>query len=109
MTIEGLVFKANTRDDPHRHRQIEGYCENIAAGEVRVGFHIGKCNGYSVGDGRTGWNSVSRIMIAEVPPVQLFAQEPEVPLCPRLGWSTWLPGHAEFESDRDETSFQITS
>lgn len=46
---------------------------------------------------------------AEVPPVQLFAQEPEVPLCPRLGWSTWLPGHAEFESDRDETSFQITS
>ena len=70
MEIDGIVYKDFTRDNPHRHRQIEGYCENIPAGEIRVGFHIGQCSGYSLGDGSTGWNSVSRIMIAEVPPAQ---------------------------------------
>ena len=68
MTIEGVVYLEFVDDNPLRHRQIEGYCENIAAGAVKVGFHIGQCGSYS--DGNTGWNSVSRIMIAEVPPAQ---------------------------------------
>ena len=70
MTIEGIVYTLNSNEMPLRHRQIEGYCENISAGEVRVGFHIGQCSGYSVADGHTGWKSVSRIMIAEVSPAQ---------------------------------------
>ncbi|XP_062501278.1 collagen triple helix repeat-containing protein 1-like isoform X2 [Corticium candelabrum] len=59
-------------DDPHRHRQIEGYCENIPAGQVTIGFNIGICNKWTstTYDGATGWRSVSRIMIAEVPPSQ---------------------------------------
>ena len=70
MTIQGVVYLGNVNDNPHRHRQIEGYCENIPAGAVKVGFQIGQCAGYSVADGYTGWNSVSRIMIAEVSPAQ---------------------------------------
>ncbi|XP_062499617.1 collagen triple helix repeat-containing protein 1-like [Corticium candelabrum] len=71
MTIEGVVDGTPANDDPHRHRQIEGYCENIPAGQVTIGFNIGKCKGYSTTyDGWTGHLSVSRIMIAEVPPSQ---------------------------------------
>ena len=69
MTIEGLIY-IQSSDNRHRPRQIEGYCENIPASVVRAGFHIGQCNGMSLGNGNTGWNSVSRIMIAEVPPSQ---------------------------------------
>ena len=70
MTIEGVVYLNKVNDNPHRHRQIEGYCENIPAGAVKIGFQIGQYAGFSVGDGRTGWRSVSRIMIAEVSPAQ---------------------------------------
>ena len=48
------------------HRSFEGYCENIPQGMVRVELWIGRCNSYSLGDARTGWNSVSRIMIEEI-------------------------------------------
>jgi hypothetical protein len=69
MTIEGIVY-TNSGDNDLHHRQIEGFCENIAAGEVLVRFHIGKCSGITLSNGNTGWNSVSRIMIQEVPPPQ---------------------------------------
>ncbi|XP_062511691.1 collagen triple helix repeat-containing protein 1-like isoform X2 [Corticium candelabrum] len=71
MTIEGLVY-SRLYDDPHRHRQIEGYCENIRAGQVTIGVNIGNCNKWTsrTYNGYTGWASVSRIMIAEVPPSQ---------------------------------------
>ena len=69
MTIDAVDYTGN-RNNIHRHRQVEGYCENIAAGDVRVGFHIGKCVGYRLADGYTGWNSVSRIIIAEMSPAQ---------------------------------------
>ena len=71
MTIEGVVY-SRLHDDPHRHRQIEGYCENIRAGQVTIGFNIGNCNKWrsTTYDGWTGWASVSRIMVAEVPPSQ---------------------------------------
>ena len=35
-----------------------------------MGFWIGKCESHSLGDGNTGWNSMSRIVIEEVPPPQ---------------------------------------
>ena len=53
--------------DLHRVRHIEGHCNNILNGKVRVGFSIGNCNGYGNADGYTGWNSVSLIFVEEVP------------------------------------------
>ncbi|XP_022806865.1 collagen triple helix repeat-containing protein 1-like [Stylophora pistillata] len=49
---------------------FEGFCENLPRGTIRVELWIGKCSGYSPGNAYTGWNSVSRIMIEEVPPSQ---------------------------------------
>ena len=46
---------------------IEGYCDNIRKGKIRVGINIGNCPGYGNANGQTGWNSVSRLMIEEVP------------------------------------------
>ena len=70
MTIEGVVY-SRLHDNPHRHRQIEGYCENIPAGQVTIGFNIGNCRYTSTTyNGNTGWASVSRIMIAEISPSQ---------------------------------------
>ena len=60
-----------SREDNHRPRHIEGYCENIAAGEVKVGINNGKCSGGgAVVDAYIGWRAVSRIMITEVPAAQ---------------------------------------
>ena len=71
-TIEGIVYVASTTVNPHRHRHIEGYCNQVPKGHILVGFWIGKCKSYShAGDGSTGWNSMSRIVIEEVPPPQV--------------------------------------
>ena len=51
-----------------RHGHIEGVCEKIHKGTVRVGFWVGNCGGYGSADAYTGWNSVSRIHVEEVPP-----------------------------------------
>ena len=59
-----------SKKDLHRPRHIEGVCENIAKGTVRVGFWVGNCAGYGFADAYTGWNSVSRIYVEEVPPPQ---------------------------------------
>ncbi len=73
MTIESILFidwSAGT-SDIRPHHSIEGYCENLSQGTVRVELWVGKCSGFSTqGDAYTGWNSVSRIMIEEVPPSQ---------------------------------------
>jgi hypothetical protein len=69
-TIEGVVYVHTTQVYPYRHRHIEGYCNQVPKGHTRVGFWIGKCQGYSLGNGYTGWNSMSRIVIEEVPPPQ---------------------------------------
>ena len=70
-TIEGVVYVRTTTVNPHRHRHIEGYCNQVPKGHIRVGFRIGKCEGYSqAGNGYTGWKSMSRIVIEEVPPPQ---------------------------------------
>ena len=69
-TIEGLVYVASTQVNLLRPRHIEGYCNQVPKGHIRVGFWIGKCSGYRLGDGHTGWHSTSRIVIEEVPPPQ---------------------------------------
>ena len=51
----------------HRHRHIEGQCNNIHKGKVRVGFWVGNCdNGHALADAYTGWTTMSQIFIEEV-------------------------------------------
>ncbi|XP_046861383.1 collagen triple helix repeat-containing protein 1-like [Xenia sp. Carnegie-2017] len=71
-TIEGVfyIWKGKGTRNVHRHRHIEGYCGNIDSGTVNVGFYVGNCQGYSDADAASGWNSISRIVIQEVPPPQ---------------------------------------
>ena len=70
MTIEGIVYMQNSKDNLHRHRQIEGFCGNIPSGSIRVAVHVGKCQDRRSVDNDSGWNSVSRIMIEEYPQSQ---------------------------------------
>ena len=56
--------------DLHRVRQIDGVCENVQQGIVRVGFNVGNCASHGNADAYTGWNSVSRIYVEEVLPPQ---------------------------------------
>ena len=53
-----------------RPRHIEGICDKMHKGTVRVGFWVGNCAGYGSTDAYTGWKSVSRIYVEEVPPPQ---------------------------------------
>ena len=71
--IDGLVYMVHgnsARKDLLRVRQIEGVCEKVDKGTVRVGFWVGNCAGFGFADAKTGWNSVSRIYLEEVPPPQ---------------------------------------
>ena len=71
--IDGVVYMVHGnggKKDLHRVRHIEGVCEKIRKGTVRVGFWVGNCAGYGSADAETGWNSVSRIYVEEVPPPQ---------------------------------------
>ena len=54
----------------HRVRHIEGVCEKIHKGTVRVGFWVGKCSGGNSADASTGWPEVSRMYVEEIPPPQ---------------------------------------
>ena len=69
--IDGVVYMENgAKKNLHRPRHIEGVCETVHKGVVRVGFWVGNCKGYRSADALTGWNSVSRIYVEEVPPPQ---------------------------------------
>ena len=46
---------------------VEGLCEGISAGLVDIAVWVGTCSDYPIGDASTGWNSVSRIIIEELP------------------------------------------
>ena len=71
LPIDGIVYLGTAKSqNPHRVRQIEGHCNNIHKGKVRVGFWVGNCAGYGNADAYTGWNSVSRIFVEEVPKPQ---------------------------------------
>ena len=54
----------------HRVRHIEGVCEKIHKGTVRVGFWVAKCAGQKSANAHTGWPGVSRIYVEEIPPPQ---------------------------------------
>ena len=50
---------------------VHSTCNNIQKGKVRVGFWVGKCvSGHKLADAQTGWHSLSRIFIEEVPKAQ---------------------------------------
>ena len=51
LPIDGIVYLGGARSqDPHRVRHIEGHCNNIHKGKVRVGFWVGNCQSYSRSD-----------------------------------------------------------
>ena len=71
--IDGIVYMVHGnsgKKNLHRVRHIEGVCEKIHKGTVRVGFWVSKCPGHKSADAYTGWNSVSRIYVEEVSPPQ---------------------------------------
>ena len=65
-----MLYGSGAKKNLHRPRQIEGVCEKVQKGTVRVGFWVGNCASYGSADAHTGWNSVSRIYVEEVPPPQ---------------------------------------
>ncbi|XP_031550809.1 collagen triple helix repeat-containing protein 1-like [Actinia tenebrosa] len=66
--IDGIVYMAKgVGHNIHRVRHIEGHCDKIHKGPVRVGFNVGNCAGYGNVDAYTGWNSNSRLFVEEVP------------------------------------------
>ncbi|XP_031573023.1 collagen triple helix repeat-containing protein 1-like [Actinia tenebrosa] len=66
--IDGIVYMAKgVAHNIHRVRHIEGHCDKIHKGPVRVGFNVGNCAGYGNVDAKTGWNSNSRLFVEEVP------------------------------------------
>ena len=72
LPIDGVVYLGAAKSqNPHRVRHIEGHCNNIHKGKVRVGFWVGNCQGYGNAHANTGWGAVSsRIFVEEVPKPQ---------------------------------------
>ena len=71
--IDGVVYMVHgnsAKKDLHRVRQIEGVCQKVHKGTVRVGFWVGNCAHGRSADAFTGWYSVSRIYVDEIPPPQ---------------------------------------
>ncbi|KAL9975797.1 hypothetical protein ACROYT_G012998 [Oculina patagonica] len=71
--IEGALYMQTGKNhNLLRHRHIEGHCNNIHKGKVRVGFWVGKCNGgYKLADAYTsGLYTLSRIFVEEVKKAQ---------------------------------------
>ena len=66
--IDGAYYMATAAGkNLHRHRHIQGHCNNNHKGRVRVGFWVGNCNnGHALADAYTGWTTMSRIFIEEV-------------------------------------------
>lgn len=69
--VDATIF-ANLNINLHRPGTLDGFCENIPKGRVTVGISVGACPNphYNSGDAYTGWDSVSRLIIEEVPPLQ---------------------------------------
>ena len=67
LPIDVVWWMASASQHSHKPGSIEGYCDNIHKGKIRVGINIGNCPGYGNSHGETGWNSVSRLIIEEVP------------------------------------------
>ena len=74
MTIDSVLYTSwpsGRVPNIHRHHSIEGYCESLPRGTVRIALWVGRCRAKeTLGSNYTGHSSVSRIMIEEVPPSQ---------------------------------------
>ena len=72
LPIDSAIYTNWARDMSNilRHHSFEGYCENLARGSVSVELWVGKCLNEPLGNAYTGWKTVSRIMIEEVPSSQ---------------------------------------
>ena len=73
--IDGVLYMLHGNGDEKKNiirvRHIDGVCSKVGKGKVSVGFSVGRCVGYSaVADAYTGWNSVTRIYVEEIPPPQ---------------------------------------
>ena len=67
-SIDG-AFYMRTGKNHHllRHRHIEGHCNNINKGKVRVGFWVEKCTtDPNSADTSSDWGTMSRIFVEEV-------------------------------------------
>lgn len=73
LPIEAIIYldqgsgEFNNTINIHRTSTVEGLCEGISAGLVDVAVWVGTCSDYPRGDASTGWNSVSRVIIEELP------------------------------------------
>ncbi|XP_026096766.1 collagen triple helix repeat-containing protein 1a isoform X1 [Carassius auratus] len=73
LPIESIIYldqgspELNSTINIHRTSTVEGLCDGIQAGLVDVGIWVGTCADYPRGDASTGWNSVSRVIIEELP------------------------------------------
>ncbi len=67
LPIDAAIWIRNADEDNRRPGAIEGYCDNIHKGKIRVGINIGNCPGYGDSNGNTGWFTASRLIIEEVP------------------------------------------
>ncbi|XP_028592167.2 collagen triple helix repeat-containing protein 1 [Podarcis muralis] len=73
LPIEAIIYldqgspELNSTINIHRTSSVEGLCEGISAGLVDIAVWVGTCSDYPPGDASTGWNSVSRIIIEELP------------------------------------------
>lgn len=67
--IEGALYQAHAGNlNSHVHGHIEGHCHNVQEGGVKVEIRIGPClgTGIPLGNGHTGFATLSRIFIEEV-------------------------------------------
>ena len=68
LPIDGIVnMEQGSSQDLHRVRHVEGHCSDIPKGTVHVGFWVGNCEIRKAADAYTGYISVSRIFVEEVP------------------------------------------
>ncbi|KAL9986654.1 hypothetical protein ACROYT_G000826 [Oculina patagonica] len=67
LPIDVVFWMSRSANVVHKPGSIEGYCDNIHKGKIRVGINIGNCPGWGDTTSGTGWNSVSRLIIEEVP------------------------------------------
>uniref|UniRef100_A0A8C5AK98 Collagen triple helix repeat containing 1 n=1 Tax=Gadus morhua TaxID=8049 RepID=A0A8C5AK98_GADMO len=73
LPVESIIYldqgspELNSTINIHRTSSVEGLCEGMKSGLVDVAVWVGTCSDYPRGDASTGWNSVSRIVIEELP------------------------------------------
>jgi hypothetical protein len=76
-SVNGNVY-INPGGNWHQHRTINGICRNIPAGQVTVEPWIEQCPGYGVHDCHTGWNSMTALIVEEIP------AQPNL-----MAWNAW--------------------